>query len=142
MTSDQQHKIATLLANNQFCVVATNSSANAPESAVVAFSSTPEFEIVFGSFKDTRKNQNLSKDARVSIVIGWDNSTTLQIEGEAIRLMGEERARLEDAHCIKNELSNKYRNDARQEYFKVVPWWIRYSNFSVDPQEIWEVPMK
>lgn len=75
-------------------------------------------------------------------MVGWDNSTTIQIEGQAVLVESEERKRLEDVHCIKNELSNKYRNDPRQEYFKIIPYWIRYFDFSIDPQEVWEVRLK
>jgi general stress protein 26 len=142
MTEDQRKKITVLLKANQFCVLATNSTTGTPESAVVAFSNTSDLEIVFASFKQTRKNKNLEKDPHISMVIGWDNLTTLQVEGTAEVVVGEERARLEDAHCLKNQLSNKYRNDPRQVYFKVRPRWIRYSNFSVDPQEVWEVDLK
>lgn len=75
-------------------------------------------------------------------MVGWENSTTVQIEGFAeVIEQGEERTRLEDEHCRKNESSGKYRKDPRQEYIKVKPTWIRYSNFSVDPQEVWEVDL-
>ena len=60
----------------------------------------------------------------------------------ATAVEGREREILEEAHCQKNERSQMFCNDPRQEYFKVVPTWIRYSNFSVDPQEVWEIDFK
>lgn len=142
MTHEQHKKVLSLLERNEFGVVATNSDDGAPESAVVAFSEIPELCVIFGSFKDTRKNKNITRNQYVSIVVGWEHSTTVQMEGRAELVSGEEREKLEQAHCNKNEGSQKYRNDPRQEYFKITPTWIRYSDFSVNPQEVWEVHLK
>ena len=57
-------------------------------------------------------------------------------------MLGEERNRLEDGHCKKNKGSEKYRNEPRQEYFKAMLHWVRYSDFSVNPQEVWEVNLR
>ena len=121
--------------------MSTNALEGAPESAVVAISETPDLCIVIASFRNSRKNRNIEKDDRVSVVVGWskDESKTLQIEGHAEIVVGEERERLEVAHCKKNPPSLKYKNDVRQEYIKIKPSWVRYSDFSVDPQEVWEV---
>jgi general stress protein 26 len=141
MDVSKKEKVLALLQRSQFGVVATNSGTT-PKSAVVAVSETQDLEIIFGSFKETRKNRNLERDPRISLVIGWESAMTLQIEGEARRLEGDERITAEDIHCRKNALSKKYKDDPRQEYFKVRPKWIRYSNFSVNPQEVWEVEIK
>ena len=142
MNEKQKEKILSLFKRNEFGVLATNSESGSPESAVMAFSETDDLCIVFGSFKDTRKNKNIAKDPHVSVVIGYENSTSVQFEGVATAVEGGEREILEEAHCQKNDGSQMFRNDLRQEYFKVVPTWIRYSNFSVDPQEVWEIDFK
>lgn len=146
MNNDQKNKIFNMFEKNKFGVVATLSAEHdrPPESAVVAISHTPKLEIVFGSFKTTRKNINLTHNSNISVVIGWDNSNkkTLQIEGRAQQVLDRlEREKVEIVHCAKNPESEKFKNDPRQEYFKIIPDWIRYSDFSQDPQEVWEIKL-
>ena len=129
---------------HEFGVIASNSIDGAPESAVVGFSETDDLEIIIGSFSDTRKNKNIARDPKVSFVIGWDNAKkmTIQIEGIATLLEGEERRTLAEKHCQKNKGSAKFIDIPKQQYFKIVLKWIRYSDFSVNPQEVWEENME
>ena len=139
--ADKKAKVLAFLQRCPFGVVSTLGLDGFPESAVVAVSETRNLEIIFGSFAETRKNRNLKRDSRVSVVIGWDRleKTTVQIQGRAAFLEQEERQRAEQNHCLKNPESTKYLNDLRQEYIKIIPDWIRYSNFSKTPQEVWEI---
>lgn len=126
----------------EFGVVATIAlGSQTPESAVVAVSETENLEIVFASHADARKNKNIAQNSHISAVIGWDTilKTTVQFEGIAVLLEGTEREECETYHCVKNKGSRKYWNDPEEQYFKVIPRWIRYSNHSVDPKEIWEL---
>lgn len=141
ITQEQKQKIFDFIKIQEFGVIATNSLENlAPESAIVAFSETEDLEIVIGSFIECRKNKNILRNQNVSFVIGWDNisKTTIQIERFAVLLEGKEKDKLSQKHIQKNKDSSEYLNDPRQQYFKIIPRWIRYSNFSVHPQEIWE----
>ncbi len=143
MNEEQKQKILKVLHENEFGVVATFpvNKDGVPESAVVAISETPDLEIIFGSFVSSRKNGNIRNNSKVSVVVGWNKQakTTVQIEGSARLAVGSERSSLEAVHCIKNPESEKFKNDSRQEYFKITPCWIRYSDFSKDPQEVWEI---
>lgn len=139
MTPEQKEKIQAVVESSMFGVVATNSGGGAPESAVIGVSNTPQLEFVFGCFNDTRKFKNIAVDPRISLVVGWDKAKTVQIEGTAEVVSGEERQRLEDIHCAKNNRLEKFRTDPRQQYIKVTPKWIRYSDYSINPQEVWEV---
>lgn len=141
MTPEQKEKVIRLLERNELGVIATNSAGTSPESAVVAVSHTDDLELIFGSFKGTRKNANIATDPYVSMVIGWDKKEkkTLQVEGATVLLSGDERARAEAVHCAKNPASEKFMTDPRQEYFKITPHWFRYSDYSVNPQVVWEV---
>lgn len=144
MTEEQKNKIFAILKKNEFGVVATlpNEIGKAPQSAVVAISETPDLHIIFGSFNSSRKNNNIKYNPHISVVVGWDNKDkkTLQIEGKAqLVLDNKEQELLEEMHCVKNPSSERFRNDPRQEYFRMVPYWIRYSDFSKDPQEVWEI---
>ncbi len=144
MNPEKRIKIINLIERNEFAVVATfpANAAGAPQSAVLAISHDVELRLYFGSFRSTRKNSNLAGDPRISIVIGWDNTTkqTLQLEGTAAIVKDpSERMLVAERHVLKNPSSIKYQNDPRQVYFRVTPQWLRYSDFSVDPQEVWEL---
>ena len=141
MTEAQKSKILNLLKANEFGVIATNSANDAPESAVVAISQTDDLKLIFGTFENSRKYNNILKDNKVSVVVGWDNTKkqTIQIEGSAKLVSESERNLIEDIHCQKNPSSEKYRNNLQQKYFTIEPYLIKYSDFSIHPQEVWEI---
>jgi general stress protein 26 len=143
MTTDEnKRKLLDFLRAKEFGVLSTLSAADGyPESAVVALSETDDLELVFGSFIGTRKNVNIVKNPHVSVVIGWDNTEkiTVQYEGTAQEISGQEREILSEKHCIKNADSIVYLKDENIRYFKITPTWVRYSNFSQHPKEVWEI---
>ncbi len=140
MTKEQKEKIMEVLRANELGAVATNSGAT-PELAVVAVSQTEELELIFATFNDTRKFQNIIKDPRVALVMGWDNEIgkNVQIEGTARLVSEDEREKIEEIHLKKNPRSLAFKNDPRQSYFIVTPQWFRYSNFSGGAKEVWEI---
>ena len=145
MNEQQKQQVIKILQNNEFGVICTNSYDRvAPESAVVAISNTEDLQIIFGTFQDSRKFKNLQRDRNVSIVVGWDNDKkqTMQIEGVAEIVSEELRPKIEDIHCLKNKASEKFRGNLQQAYFLVKPYWIRFSDFSKHPQEIWEIDLE
>src|SRR5216684_4378958 len=64
-------------------VLATVSSLNLPEAAVVGIAVTTDLEIVFDTIGTSRKSQNLRLNPRIAFVVGWDDEITVQYEGEA-----------------------------------------------------------
>ena len=59
---------------------------------------TDDLELVFDTLASTRKAANLRRDARVAVVIGWDEAQTVQLEGVADEPAGAELARLQAAY--------------------------------------------
>jgi general stress protein 26 len=105
-----------------------------PESALVAFTQTNKLEIIFETFIDTRKWNNLQKNPHVSFVIGWDTKhhVTLQYEGIAEAAANDKQTELyiqvflaKDTPC-----TEKFLRDYRVRLFKVKPTWIRYSDYT------------
>ncbi len=141
MNDEQKDKIYNLLHANEFCVISTNQPGLAPESAVISFSELEDMQLIFGTFQGSRKYQNIKQDNKVSLALGWDNTTkqTLQIEGYAMEVNDADRLRIEDIHCKKNPSSERFRGKPEQRYFIVKPYWLKYSDYSVHPQEIWEL---
>ena len=106
----------------------------------MAFSETDQLEIIFGTFRDTRKYENLKKNPNVSFVISWGD-VTVQYEGIVEEALGDQFELCRDIHLAKNPESKKYTFDNRQRFFKAKPQWIRYSNFSFDPERVFEMQL-
>lgn len=74
-------------------VVATRAPDGSPEAALVGIAATDRGELVFDTSAASRKCRNLRTFRRVAVVIGWDDEVTVQCEGDAEVLAGEERDR-------------------------------------------------
>jgi len=121
--------LLAFLRRHRLAVVATVSSQNAPQAAVVGFAVTNALELVFDTLGDTRKAANLRRDGRIAMVIGWDEAQTAQLEGAADEPAGSELADLQS--CYFDVFP-----DGRQRlawpgitYFRIRPHWIRISDF-------------
>ncbi len=136
-----KQKILDFIKNKKLTVLSTINSRNRPESAVVAFSETDRLELIFGTFNTTRKYRNLQNNKNVALVIGWDEkeNITVQYEGLAKEVENKEFEKLIAIHLNKNPFSKTYAFDDKQKYFKITPKWIRYSNLSVKPKEVFEI---
>jgi general stress protein 26 len=112
-------------------VISTLSKENKPEAALIGFAISRDLEIVFDTVKTSRKYKNLLQNPFAAVVIGWDNETTVQYQGVAAELSGE------DADYYKEIYFEVYK-DGRERaatwphivHFKITPTWIRYSNFN------------
>jgi hypothetical protein len=61
-----------------------------PGAALVGFAVTPLLEIIFDTVKSSRKYPNLKANPRMAWVIGCTTEVTVQFEGLAEELTGEE----------------------------------------------------
>jgi len=126
----RQHKLA---------VLSTVAGDGKPESALIGVAVSEELEIVFDTVKTSRKYENLLQNPNVALVIGWDNETTVQYEGIARQLAGPEDDRYRKVYY------GAY-PDGRERaetwpglvHFKVIPNWLRYSNFN-EPEMVEEM---
>lgn len=126
------------LGSQLFCVVSTIGDDGSPQSAFVAFSESDNLEVAFGTFVDSRKFRNVERDPRVSIVVSGDDKT-LQIEGVARVAMDDEEARVRAQHLAKNPSAKKYAYDSRESFVIVTPRWLRYTDFTTDPDTVEEL---
>ncbi|HEX4662299.1 MAG TPA: pyridoxamine 5'-phosphate oxidase family protein [Candidatus Saccharimonadales bacterium] len=104
-----------------------------PESALIAFTQTDDLEIIFESFVNTRKWKNLQHNPRAALVIGWDtkNHITVQYEGVATAVPDSETERYIQLFLAKDTPCTEiFLRDPRVRLFKVVPQWIRYSDYT------------
>lgn len=121
-----------------WAVEATCSSAGTPQAAVIGVAITDQLELVFDTLKSSRKHANLLQRPTVALVIGWDGAVTAQIEGAVDQPVGAELVRVKD--CYFGRFSDGRAREASSEvaYWRVRPYWIRYSDFNVDPPFIAE----
>lgn len=113
----------------------------APESSVLEFGETDDLEIILDMFDSSRKYKNMKANPNVSLVIGWDEDITVQYEGVAEELSGEEKIKYQNLYWVKNPKAKRWADREGIVYFKVIPKWIRYSDLNVHPWRISEVEL-
>lgn len=139
LMSDPRASIARFLASQTLGVLSTANDEGQPQAALVAFSETPDLQIVIGTFEDTRKFANLLQNQHVAFVVSSDKKT-VQIEGIARMAQGDELERCRARHSAKNPASVKYAHDPKQRFFIIEPTWMRFSDHTTDPHTIEEFP--
>ncbi len=129
MNRDEQLKtIYEFIKQEHLCVVSTVNKNGNPSAATMAFSETPELKLIFSTSVKTRKYENINNNENVAIVIGWDfgKFITVQYEGVAKEVFGEEIDKIRNIHITKNEETKKFAFSPENRYFLVEPKWIRY----------------
>lgn len=140
--SDEKNiaRIREFMKEHDLGVLSTVNPKGLPESSVVGFSETENFEIVIGSFAGARKSDNLKTNPFVSLVVGWEKGHTVQLEGEAHEVTNqEEKNVLIRNHLAKIPTAAKYVSLEEEKIYKIKPHWVRFSNLSTDPWEVFEV---
>ena len=125
-----QEKILTFLAQHKECVLATVGEDGKPQAATVGFSETPHLELTIGTSKNSRKYQNILHNSHVAVVVGFSGDTTVQYEGTARELTGEELAERQELHFQKVPGAQYFQKNPDQIYLSVTPSWVRYTDFS------------
>ncbi|MDE2311547.1 MAG: pyridoxamine 5'-phosphate oxidase family protein [Patescibacteria group bacterium] len=137
--SDKKKLILNFIKSQKLAVLATVNQKSGPEAAVIEFGQTDDLEIIFDTLTSYRKYKNLSENSKVAIVVGWDNDVTIQYEGEAVELAGEEKIKCQELYFEKNPEARRWSDNPEIKYYKVIPKWIRYSDLNVKPWNIIEL---
>jgi uncharacterized pyridoxamine 5'-phosphate oxidase family protein len=124
---------------SKLAVLASINHLGRPESALIGVAFSEDLEIVFDTVKSSRKYKNILKNPLVAFVIGWEDESTLQFEGIAHELHGEEGKKYKEIY-FEAYPDGRQRNSNWPDivHFVVRPKWIRYSNF-LEPQVIEEM---
>lgn len=136
---EKKQKILEFIKKHIIAVISTIDLRGKPEAAVIEFSEKDNLEVIFDTFLTYRKYKNIKANPNVALVIGWDQDITVQYEGEAIELEEPELAECRAVHLTKLPKAAKFVNLEQTRYFKVIPKWIRYSDLSVNPWEVFEI---
>ena len=134
-------ELLAVMRGNRYAIEATVTPTGAPQAAVIGVAVTDAFEIVFDTLGGSRKAQNLRVNRRVALVLGdsYDgDERTLQYEGLADEPVGAELQRLKEIYFGVFPDGRERQTWPGMTYFRVMPVWIRYSNYNVNPPEIVE----
>jgi pyridoxine/pyridoxamine 5'-phosphate oxidase len=131
-------RLLEFLQSNRLGVLSTVGPKGEPQSALVGFAITPEFEIVFDTVSRSRKFANLARDPRVAFVVGWEGEVTVQFEGVARQISSTELGSYHEIYFQAFPDGPARLKWAGITYYVVAPKWIRYSDFSQSPPTIQE----
>ncbi len=126
MTRDE---LLAFLRARKLAVQASAASDGAPQAAVIGYAVSDDLELVFDTMSSTRKAENLRRDPRIALVVGWDDDQTVQLEGVADEPSGDELARLQRVYFDVYPDGVERRAWKGITYFRVRPAWARYSDF-------------
>lgn len=111
-----------------------------PQAAVVGIVIGDDFEVFFDTLKSSRKYQNLKRDPRLALVIGWDleQARTVQFEGRADEPQGAELEALKARYfaAFPDGVARAAWPDIA--YVRVRPSFLRFSDFRSEEPKIVE----
>lgn len=120
-------------------VLATVSSFDTAQAALVGIAVTPALELIFDTVKSSRKYPNLIRNPNVAFVIGWNNEITVQYEGEAEELSGIQLQESKRVYFAKWPACRAHESWPGIVYFMVRPKWIRYSDYNRSSDQVAEL---
>jgi len=132
-------EVYRFMSSERLAVLATVDAAGRPEAALMGFAVTPELEIVFDTVKTSRKYPNLKKNPRVAWVIGCATELTVQYEGIAEELSGEELAKYNKTYFAVFPDGPARESWPGITYFVVHPKWVRYCDYNPGTRRIAEM---
>lgn len=130
MTAPSKAELYDFIARHRYGVVATTHADGSSQSALVGIAVSPDLEIYFDTLGDTRKANNLRRDPRTSVVIGWENEQSVQLEGVADEPKGAELAALKLVYFAAWPDGRSRESWPGITWFRVRPHWLRFSDFN------------
>jgi len=132
-------EVFAFLESERLGVLCTATNSGRPEAALMGFAATPELEIIFDTVRSSRKYPILKENPRVAWVIGCTTEVTVQYEGVAEELEGEELARCKPSYFRKFTDGPARENWPGITYFVVRPKWVRFCDYSPGRRRIEEM---
>ena len=121
--------LVRFMRQSTLAVQASVTAGGAPQAAVVGFVVSDRGELFFDTSSASRKCQNLRRDPRIALVVGWDERT-VQYEGIADEPTGVELARLKSLYFERFPDGRERERWPDIAYFRVRPRWARFSDFT------------
>jgi len=130
-------QLVAFIRNHRFAVEASVAADGRPQAAVVGVACTDDLELVFDTLQSTRKYQNLRREPRVALVVGFDDgeAQTVQLEGVVDEPTGAEQARIKEAYFAAFPEGRERERWDGITWMRVRVTWARYSDFrSAEPR--------
>lgn len=132
-------ELLAFLRRHKLAVQATVSPSGMPQAAVVGIGVSDDLEIVFDTLGASRKGQNLRRDPKMALVVGWDEAQTAQIEGLADEPTGADLERLQRVYFAAYPDGPSRLSWPGITYVRLRPQWIRFSDFRGAEAQITEL---
>ncbi|MBP7832931.1 MAG: pyridoxamine 5'-phosphate oxidase family protein [Candidatus Levybacteria bacterium] len=133
---NEKREVLLFLKKNVLATISTvNPQSLQPESALVAFCELDALEILITTLKGSRKYENLLKNDKVALVIGWEADpkrwATLQYEGKALEVGAQEESSYKKLFLKKegSPCTEVFFQKSDMKLFKITPTWIGFSRF-------------
>jgi PPOX class probable F420-dependent enzyme len=110
-------------------VIATRGPDGSPQAALVGLAATDRAELIFDTSISSRKYANIEQDPHVAVVIGWDNEVTVQLEGTADILSGDDLVRGVAAYFEQYPDGRQRAESPEISHVRITPRWLRYSDY-------------
>jgi len=122
----------------RLAVLSTARTSGRPEAALMGFAVTPELEIIFDTVRSSRKYPILKENPQVAWVVGCTTEITVQYEGVATELEGEELAKYKAIYFRAFPDGPARESWPGITYFVVRPKWVRYCDYNPGRRRIEE----
>lgn len=129
-------EIFDFLSAHRLAVASSVSRDGSPESALVYMVPTQDLELIFYTLQTARKCENLRRDGRISLVVGWpqegertSHQDTVQYEGIAREQFDDSRERAKALYLASLPENSGMATWPGLTFFKVSPTWIRFSSY-------------
>jgi hypothetical protein len=132
-------EVFAFMATESLAVLSTVTERGEPEAALVGFAVTPKLEIVFDTVKSSRKYPNLQKNQGMAWVIGCTTEVTVQFEGVAEELVGEDLAEYKKTYFAKFPDGVERGKWPGITYFVVRPKWVCFCDYNPQSRRIEEM---
>lgn len=131
-------EVFQFMKSDRLGVLATVGEGQKPEAALMGYAVTPDMEIIFDTVKTSRKYPNLKKNPRVAWVLGCSSEITVQYEGVAEELDGEQLAKYKKIYFTTFPDGPDRQGWPGITYFVVRPKWVRYCDYHPSRRRIEE----
>ena len=125
-------ELIAFVRERRLAVVASRGPDGAPQAALVGVAATDLAEIIFDTSDSSRKYANIQRDSRVAVVVGWDDEVTVQCEGQADVLDGDELERCRRFYFEQFPDGRERAAWPDIAYVRIRPHWVRHSDFRPD----------
>ncbi len=130
MNESEKKMLFDFIHSKRYGVEATVHAGMAPQAALVAIAVTADLEIILDTEKTSRKYRNILANPNVALVIGWENETTMQLEGVGREIQQEDLPFYKKIYFEQFPDGKERKKWSQIVYIAVKPHWIRFSDFT------------